>query len=161
MRHSAIFLILFCVLLSLGTPTMACGGRFPTSIEYAATFDAFVGAEVVAVDDVGINAILKVDRYLRGSGAEYIVIMRHPPALQHAGAKRSDTTSDACTPVTTPPFWRNRQLRLFSACPRNSDGTYRDHVKCGDQRALHSRRRIRRFLQRRSRKIRRICRLAR
>lgn len=128
MRNSAIVLILSWALLSTGTPAFACGGFYPTSIEYAATFEAFVGAEVVAVDDVGINAILKVDRYLRGSGDEYIVIMRHPPALQHSAARRYDF--GCLYSGRSGPHWRKGDFGYFPLAP-NANGTYRDLANLG------------------------------
>jgi len=128
MRNSAIVLILFWALLSTGTPAFACGGYYPTSIEYAATFDAFVKAEVVAVDDIGINAILKVDRYLRGSGGEYIVIMRHPPALQNAAVRRYDF--GCLYSGRSGPHWRKGDFGYFPLAP-NANGTYRDLANLG------------------------------
>lgn len=125
MRNSAIVLCLFWALISFVTPAFACGGYYPTSIEYAATSYAFVKAEVVAVDEIDINAILKVDRYLRGSGAEYIVIMRHPPALQHAAERRYDF--GCLYSGRTPPYWQKGSHGYFPLS-LNSDGTYRDHV---------------------------------
>ena len=88
-------LTLFSVAILMPLPkVLACGGveQFYPLIEGITRYDLIVAATVQEYDDVGIGTILKVDRYFKGTGGEYVVLMPYPPALQNAGyTRRYDT----------------------------------------------------------------------
>lgn len=88
MRSLLIVTIVCFTLLSFGSSVYACSGFEHTSIEDISRYDLLVAATVIDVDDRGINAILKVERYFKGRGDEYLAVMRHPPALHYAGKVR-------------------------------------------------------------------------
>ncbi|MYD10528.1 MAG: hypothetical protein F4X02_10860 [Chloroflexi bacterium] len=78
---------------SFAPQSFACSYAFePSDIKWNTRYEILVAAEVVDVDDVSIGTILKVHRYFKGSGGEYLAVMPYPPALQHAGfIRRYDT----------------------------------------------------------------------
>ena len=126
MRGLLFIVFLTSALFSLGSTVIACGGYVVTSIENAAQHELFVAAEVVDVDDVGINAILKVDRYFKGTGSEYLTVMRFPPSLQVAGQIRRYHTSCLYSGRLLGFKWQKGSYGYFPLSP-NHNGTYRDH----------------------------------
>jgi len=96
MPRLVVVLILCAATFSIGSSVMACsyGGGEPSGIKWNLRHELVVAAEVVDVDDVGIGTILKVHRYFKGAGGEYLAIMPYPPSLQIAGRLRWYHTGD-------------------------------------------------------------------
>ena len=124
MRTQLILTIACVALLSFASPIFACSGFTRTSIEDIPRFELLVAATVVDVDDRGINAVLKVDRYFKGSGDEYLAVMRHPPALHYAGEVRRYETGCLYAGISGHQ-WQLGSYGYFPLSP-NQDGTYRD-----------------------------------
>lgn len=124
MKRLSMLVVICASILSLPSPVEACGGLFEsTSIEYAIS-EYFVSATVLEVDDTGYNAILKVDRYFNGSGGEYLLVMRYPPALQTAGPiRRYDT---GCLYDGGGYIWQPGSYGYFGLYAR-ADGSYGDY----------------------------------
>ena len=118
-----LILALFSAVFLLPLPkVMACGGYFPSEIEYIG--EIWVSATVVDVDDTGYNAILEVDRYFKGLGGKYLVVYRLPPALQVAGPiRRYDT---GCLNAGGGYIWQAGSYGYFALKP-NSNGTFDDY----------------------------------
>ncbi|MCY4019978.1 MAG: hypothetical protein OXG39_11275 [Chloroflexi bacterium] len=121
MRKLLIILVICIALLVLAPSAFACSG-VGQPFENIVNYDAIVAATVMDVDDVGISAVVKVDRYFKGAGDEYLAIMQHPPALQHAGhIRRYDT---GCTyAARRPRTWRKNDYG-YLGLSANNDGTY-------------------------------------
>ena len=85
MRLPLLTFLTSVLLLSSAIPASACTGPYTPPFESIARYDLIVAATVVDLDDVGIGAILRVDRYFKGAGGEHLAVMEHPPALQYAG----------------------------------------------------------------------------
>jgi hypothetical protein len=77
-------LILSCLLILLSMTMVntvsACSGRM--IIDILTEMDVIVHATVLEVDDRGYNAILRVNRYFKGSGTAYLTVMRWTPARE-------------------------------------------------------------------------------
>lgn len=106
------------------TVVLACaGGGFENTLskEEIAAFDYVVAATVHDVDDAGVGHILKVDRYLKGSGGEFLVRMPYGPGLQAATHVRRYDTGCHYDGRREPPLRINdfAYLGLWS----NSNGT--------------------------------------
>lgn len=124
MRTWPIVTIICFALLSHALPVVACSGFTHSSIEDITRYELIVAATVVEVDDRGINAILKVERYFKGSGDEYLAVMRHPPALHYAGKVRRYETG--C--LYAGEAGHQWQLGSYGYFPLSvsENGTYRD-----------------------------------
>lgn len=123
MRRLLLMSLLCAALFSITRQALACSYvREPSSVEWNTRHEIIVAAEVEAVDDVGIGTILKVHRYFKGSGGEYLAIMPYPPALQIAGRLRWYHTG--CT-YTGGFFenWHNNDF-VYVGLEANGDGTY-------------------------------------
>lgn len=124
MKRLSELVVICALILSLPSPIEACGGVIePTSIEYAIS-EYLVSATVLEVDDTGYNAILKVDRYFNGSGGEYLLVMRFPPALQSAGPIRKYDTG--CLYGGGGYIWQPGSYGYFGLYARG-DGSYGDY----------------------------------
>ena len=124
MRTSLILTIVCFALLSVASFVLACSGFTRTSIEDISRYELLVAATVVDVDDRGINAVLKVDRYFKGSGDEYLVVMRHPPALHYVSEIRNYKTGCLYDGIAGHQW----QVGSYGYFPLTAgeDGTYRD-----------------------------------
>ncbi len=88
MNPKRIILVMVLALLAfaglpsgLPKPALACSGTPLSFNESYKTSDIFVKASVVETDDLGQNAIVKVERYYKGgAGQEYILLWRNPVA---------------------------------------------------------------------------------
>ena len=124
MRTSLILTTVCFGLLAFASPVFACSGYTLSSIEGIARYETVVAATVVDVDDRGANAVLKVDRYFKGKGDEYLTVVRHPPALHYAGKVRRYETG--C--LYAGEAGHQWQLGSYGYFPLSAsdDGTYRD-----------------------------------
>ena len=124
MRNLTLFAYAFATLFLYVAPAYACSGFNYSSIEDISRDELVVAASVVDVGDRGINAILQVDRYFKGSGDEYVAVMRHPPALHYAGEVRKYETG--C--LYSGDAGHKWQLGSYGYFPlsANDNGTYRD-----------------------------------
>lgn len=117
-------LIVWCtVILATAHQALACSySREPVDIKWNTRHEFVVAAEVIDVDDVGIGTILKVQRYFKGAGGEYLAIMPYPPALPIAGRLRSYHTG--C--LYTGQFYENWQQNdlVYVGLDSNGDGTF-------------------------------------
>ena len=87
MLRKIILTVFMVAIVSPVAVVLACasgGYEFVDSIEDIAHYDLIVAATVHDVDDAGIGHILKVERYFKGSGGEFLVRMPYGPALQAA-----------------------------------------------------------------------------
>ena len=120
-------IILIIVLLpTAAIPASACTGPYTPPFESIARYDLIVAATVMDVDDVGIGTILKVDRYFKGAGGEYLAVMPYPPALQYAGyIRRYDT--GCLYAARTEASWNGWQKHDFGyvGLMARGDGTYK------------------------------------
>ena len=123
MPRLLIVLIMCAALFSFAPQVFACSYAYkPVDITWNIRHEIVVAAEVEAVDDVGIGTILKVHRYFKGAGGEYLAIMPYPPALQIAGRLRWYHTG--CT--YTGGFFENWHKNdfVYVGLEANGDGTY-------------------------------------
>ena len=122
MRGLLFIVILVSALLSLGSPVFACGSGYLVTLEDITYYDVIVAATVVDVDDVGMGEILKVDRYFKGTGGEFLVEMPYPPALQVAThVRRYDT---GCLYDARPSKPRQIDDFRYLGLSANGNGTY-------------------------------------
>ena len=110
-------------LLSLQSPAWACGGyKFSPLEDVVQWRDLLVSATVDYVDKLGTNFILKVDRYYKGSGGQYLPVVYWRPAVYYADTVRD--YDNGCLNVG----WGGRRIRRgdygFFALESNNDGTY-------------------------------------
>ena len=122
--HRLLVLLAFCGAYFVIVPqSFACSySREPVDIKWNTGHEFVVAAEVVDVDDAGIGTILRVHRYFKGSGGEYLAIMPYPPALQIAGRLRWYHTG--C--LYTGRFyenWRKKDV-VYVGLDSNGDGTF-------------------------------------
>ena len=123
MRNLLSIAIAASVFLSLQTPASACGGYEFSPLEDVVQWrDLVVAATVDYVDKLGTNFILKVHRYIKGSGGHYLPVVYWRPAVYYA-----DTVRDydhGCLNVG----WGERRFRRgdygYFALHSNNDGTY-------------------------------------
>ncbi len=121
-----LFLSLFCAVCLMPLPNIsACVSgeyEFLQSIEEITRYDLIVSATVHDIDDAGIGEILRVDRYFKGSGGEFLASMPVPPALQVATHIRSYDTG--C--LYDGRAGNSRQIHDFGYLGvwANADGTY-------------------------------------
>lgn len=108
---------------SFAPRAFACSyAREPVDIKYNMQYELIVAAEVVDVDDVGIGTVLKVHRYFKGAGGEYLAIMPYPPALQIAGRLRWYHTGCLYTGLFVE-NWHKSDF-VYVGLESNGDGTY-------------------------------------
>ena len=124
MRWLFVVTSIFFAFLSPMPVTLACsGGGFENILsgEEIARFDLVVAATVHDVDDAGVGHILKVERYFKGSGGEFLVRMPYGPGIQAATHVRRYDTGCHYSGRTDPPRRINDfgYLGLWS----NSNGT--------------------------------------
>lgn len=103
----------------------ACGGGAPFFIQDLEGMDIIVHATVLDVDDRGYSAIIQVDNYFKGSGANYLAVVRHPVALEVVSGIRGYDTS--CLYSGGGQEWVNGSSGYF-ALSSNGDGTYTDSI---------------------------------
>ncbi|MEL6527333.1 MAG: hypothetical protein AAFQ07_16650, partial [Chloroflexota bacterium] len=87
-----LFSVLLSPLLIVGNVHACTDINFPPILDNLTHADTIVRGTIIDVDDVGFSAIVQVDTYFEGSGAEHIVVMRYRPALQTTRRIRQYTT---------------------------------------------------------------------
>lgn len=125
MRYIHLFGLLFLLTFTQITLVKACGGGANFVIDYLTEYDNIVHATVIDVDERGYNAILQVHAYFKGTGAEYITVMRYAPALEYTRAIRGYDTS--CLYAGQGREWIVGSTGYF-ALSHNDNGTHTDNT---------------------------------
>src|SRR5688572_2682054 len=118
-------LMLMMVMVTVAVPQVAaCGGGAPLYLEELDKTDVIVYGTVLETDDRGYNAILRVDKYFKGSGGMFITVLRRDAALEITADIRSYDTSclyDGNSGLN----WVTGSTGYF-ALTDNGDGTFTD-----------------------------------
>ena len=122
MRRWLMFAFLCAACFTSSSLTMACGGYEVTSIEPMVEFsELVVSGRIVFVDDFGKNFVLQIDRYYKGSGGQYLPIVKIRPAVYYDTARDYD---HGCGDLG----WWGRKFQEdqygYFALQANHDGTY-------------------------------------
>lgn len=122
-------LLLFCAFVGNPQTAQACsGGTGVYPVEELSQTDVIVHARVTQVDDTGHNAILHVNRYFKGSGDSYLVMMRQTFGMEvGAGVRAYDV---GCSFVTRGDVWIEGSQGYFGLY-RNVNGTFTDRATYG------------------------------
>ena len=123
MRKLLVLALFFAIFLMPMSQVMACSrwefAPIDDVVEYR---DVVVSGTVDYVDHLGANFVLKVDRYFKGSGGEYISVVYWRPALVYANSVRD--YDQGCLSVG----WGGHRLRRgdygYFALGREENGTY-------------------------------------
>ena len=104
----------------------ACMGPAPYDYANMPEMDFWVRATVMDVDDRGFSAILKVQKYYKGEGPEWLAVVRYPVGLETARRVRGYPT----TPCLYAGY--GTRLRLgrdgYYGLSSNGDGTFTDQL---------------------------------
>lgn len=123
MKRLLLICSMFLMTMMSFSETYACSGGFPFTVDRLPRTDVIVHATVVEVDDRGYNAILRVDRYFKGEGSEYVAVMRWEPGLEVSADIRSYVTG--CLYDGGGALWIPGSEGYF-ALGRQSNGTFTD-----------------------------------
>ena len=121
-------LLAVCLLLSLFSipDASACTGRpYATDYKNIDEFEKWVRATVIDRDDLGFNAILRVEAYYKGDGPRLLVVDRHPRALESVTSGRG--YSNGCMGNGGGQRYRRGATGYFGLRPKG-DGTYSDWI---------------------------------
>ena len=121
-------LLAVCLLISLFSipDASACTGRpYATDYKNISEFEIWVRATVIDRDDLGFNAILRVEEYYKGDGPRLLVVDRHPRALESVTSGRG--YSNGCMGNGGGQRYRRGATGYFGLRPRG-DGTYKDWI---------------------------------
>lgn len=126
-RFFIVVALLFTLyVLTDSTTARACSGYPHFGVSNLPEADVLVKATVIDADDAGMNSILRVEEYYKGSGNQLITVMRYAPSLQTSALVRGYDTGCLYS-GTGDHYWRRGTAGYFGLL-KNSDGTYNDDV---------------------------------
>lgn len=120
-----ILLIALPVLLIQAENTaFACSGYPYFGVDDLPTMELLVKATVIDADDMGHNAVIRVENYYKGEGPRLITVMRYPPALGAGAYVRGYDTG--CLYRGRGHRWQKGSVGYFGLMS-NGDGTFTDN----------------------------------
>ncbi|MAU12712.1 MAG: hypothetical protein CL607_23015 [Anaerolineaceae bacterium] len=121
-RQGILGFLALLIFVSVSAPAQACsGGVDVLALNLLPDYDAIIYGMVLEIDKRGFSAVMLVDHYFKGSGPQFLPIMRWRPALEVTSAVRGYTTD--CLYGGSGPYLYAGQRGYF-ALKSNGDGTY-------------------------------------
>lgn len=115
--------VLILVVGAQPASVLACSGYPYFGIDDLPSMELLVRATVLEADDRGYNAIIRVDDYYKGDGAQYLAVMRYSPGLASGAAVRGYDTG--CLYAGRGHRWLAGDQGYFGL-QSNGDGTFTD-----------------------------------